>query len=100
METSSLQRIHKMEERLNRCSQAVTELAAGLDQVDALREDMGALFGYYGSEEWFRDREEELPPGTRAGVLSEDAVYDTITQVRCAAFRMLELATDLLKNHI
>ena len=35
-----------------------------------------------------------------AGVLSEDSVYDQITEVRDAAIQMLELATDILKNRI
>ncbi len=35
-----------------------------------------------------------------AGVLSEDLVYDQITAVRDAAFRMLDLSADILKNRI
>ncbi|MBO4363009.1 MAG: hypothetical protein J5912_01350 [Clostridia bacterium] len=33
-------------------------------------------------------------------MLSEDAVYDEIEDVRDVAFRMLELATDILKNRV
>ena len=65
-----------------------------------LQDDMGQLFAYYGSEVWFEDLERELPPDTKAGVLSEDLVYDTITDARDAAFRMLEIGTDILKNRI
>ena len=36
----------------------------------------------------------------KAGVLSEDLVYDEIVDARDASFRMLELATDILKNRI
>ena len=82
------------------CTAAAGELSAQLERMDALKERMGRLFRYYGSEEWFADREAELPEGTKAGVLSEDAVYDAITALRDTAFHMLELATDILKNRI
>ena len=96
----NLERVQEMESRLDACAAAVAELKAQLDRVDALREEMIALFAYYGSEAWYEDREGELPAGVRAGVLSEDAVYDEITQLRDAAFQMLELGTDVLKNRI
>ena len=40
------------------------------------------------------------PPGIRAGVLSEDLVYDEITDLRGEAFRMLTLATEILRDRI
>ncbi len=89
-----------MEAALDECREATAALNARLDDMDALRERMIALFRYYGSEAWYADRAAELPEGTKAGVLSEDLVYDEITAVRDAAFHMLELATDILKNRI
>ena len=50
--------------------------------------------------DYWRGEDGELPEGISAGVLSEDLVYDQITEVRDAAFRMLELAADILKNRI
>ncbi len=95
-----LKRIGEMEGLLNECAEAVAALDRELDRMEALREPMTRLFAYYGSEAWYEDRDGELPAGVPAGVLSEDAVYDRITEVRDAAFRMLELATDILKNRI
>ena len=63
-------------------------------------EHQTALFAYYGSADWFADRELPLPPGIRAGVLSEDLVYDEITDLRDEAFRMLTLATEILRDRI
>lgn len=100
MEQASMKRISEMEDRLNRCTKAVAELSTQLDGMDTLREDMIRLFRYYGSEAWYADREADLPEGVPAGVLSEDLVYNEITELRDAAFRMLELATDILKNRI
>ena len=95
-----LQRIKEMEDRLNRCSAATTDLAVQLDRMEKLREDMILLFSYYGSESWYEDREGQLPADVPAGVLSEDLVYDQLEAVRDSAFRMLELSTDILKNRI
>ena len=94
------ERITEMETILNECADALSALDAQLDRMEALRERMIRLFAYYGSEAWYEDREGELPKDVPAGVLSEDAVYDQITDVRAAAIRMLELATDILKNRI
>ena len=95
-----IERITRMEACRDECTSAVGDLSKQLDRIDSLREKMGELFLYYGSEDWYEDREKELPESVKAGVLSEDAVYDLITEVRDASFRMLELAADILKNRI
>ena len=95
-----VKRISEMEEILDSSKEALENLHAALDRVEELQDDMGQLFAYYGSEVWFEDRERELPPEVKAGVLSEDLVYEAVTDARDAAFRMLELATDILKNRI
>ena len=95
-----IERIAEMEKALNECSEALTQLTQALDRAETLRETMIRLFDYYGSDEWFEDREADLPPDLAAGVLSEDAVYDVITDIRDAAFHMIELGTDILKNRI
>ena len=96
----NIERIREMEGYLNECAAVTAGLTEQLDRTDAVREDMIRLFSYYGSEAWYEDREGELPADVPAGVLSEDAVYDRITEIRDAAFRMLETATDILKNRI
>ena len=52
-----LQRIKEMEERLNRCTAARADLDRQLGRMEELREDMIRLFAYYGSEDWYEDRE-------------------------------------------
>ena len=41
-----------------------------------------------------------LTADIKAGVLSEDLIYDEITDLRDAAIRMLALATDIMKDRI
>lgn len=94
-----------MESAMNECSRAIGELTEQLDRLEALRDRMSELFGYYGSEAWYEDREawdaaEEIPEGLTAGVLSEDLVYDEIAELRELAFRMIESGTDVLKNRL
>ena len=96
----NVERVTQMEGYLNECTDATAALCTQLNRMEACKEQMTQLFAYYGSEEWYADREGELPPGVPAGVLSEDLVYDQITAVRDAALQMLELATDILKNRI
>ncbi|MBO4219322.1 MAG: DUF4298 domain-containing protein [Clostridia bacterium] len=95
-----IQRIKDMEKELEECISATEDLNSQLDRMEAIRDGMTALFEYYGSDRWFEDREGELPAEVKAGVLSEDAVYDQISEVRDTAFRMIEIATDILKNRI
>lgn len=94
------ERVARMEDTLNECTEAAEALKAGLERMDGLREQMMELFRYYGSEDWYRDREGEIPEGMNAGVLDEDSVYDLITDIRDEAIHMLELSTDILKNRI
>ena len=95
-----LKRISEMENCLNECGGAVRSLREQLGRLNALREKAVKLYAYYGSGDWYEDREGDLPEGFRAGVLSEDAVYDSITELRETAFRLLETGTDILKNWI
>lgn len=95
-----IQRISEMEGYLKECTAATAELTAQLERMEALKTPMTALFAYYGSKDWYEDREGDLPKNLSAGVLSEDLVYDEVTAVRDAAIRMLELAADILKNRI
>ena len=96
MDEKALARIARMEDALDRSIAATDALGRALDEMEALREEMGALFRYYGSEDWFADRELE----TKAGVLSEDLVYDEISALRNEAFRMLTLATEILRDRL
>ena len=97
---SRIERIEQMEAALDACHRATKALDKQLGRMDALKQPMTALFSYYGSKDWYADREAPLPEGVKAGVLSEDAVYDEITAVRDAAIHMLELSADILKNRI
>lgn len=96
----ALERIARMESHLDETAALAAKLQEQLDAVKAAKDHAQTLFQYYGSEDWYADRDMELPEGFKAGVLSEDSVYDAITDLRDAAFQMLELGTDILKTWI
>ena len=100
MSTKALDRSARMESHLDEVTALTAKLKEQLDAIKAAESHAKALFQYYGSEDWHADRDLTLPEGFKAGVLSEDSVYDAITDLRDAAFDMLELGTDILKTWI
>jgi len=101
------ERIEAMERRLDAITAATAELQEKLSALSELEQDALALYSYYGSEEWHADREAHSAvndPGTdlvpKAGVLSEDLVYDSITELRDTAFTMLEMGTEILRDWV
>ena len=88
-------RIKLMEQYLDRSSAAVMRLSAALDDYEAARADIEALSEYYGSAEWkadFADDEQgRLPKDLKRGVLSEDGIWNLLSDCRDIEKRMAEL---------
>ena len=80
------ERIRQMEQRLNRASAAVMELSAALEIYIEAQESVTILNEYYGSEDWKSDFAADeaglLPSGLKRGVLSEDAVWNMLSDCR------------------
>ena len=78
-------RIRQMERRLNRTTAAVKSLSADLDKWEAVQADIAALNEYYGSEVWKQDLAADeagrLPADLKRGVLSEDGIWNLLTDV-------------------
>lgn len=75
-----------MERRLNRATAAVKRLEAALDKWEAAQEAIAALDEYYGSDLWKQDFADDeagrLPADLKRGVLSEDAIWDLLADVK------------------
>ena len=80
------ERIRQMEQRLERSAAAVMALSAALDRYEEVKEDISALEAYYGSETWKQDFADDeaglLPPSLKRGVLSEDSIWNLLTDAR------------------
>ena len=91
-----LARIRQMERRLDRATAAVKRLAVALDKYEAAQHDIAALDEYYGSEAWRQDFADDeagrLPEGLKRGVLSEDAIWNLLTDCRELKPRLRALA--------
>ncbi len=93
-----IDRIRHMEDILNRSAEVCAVFDEALEQFLALRGELDKLNAYYGSELWFHDldcdRAGLLPPELRRGVLSEDAVYDLLTDYGALWERIRKLAAE------
>ena len=96
----NVERIAIAEQAFDRIVAAHEQLNEALDAFDDVLDDLGLFSDYYGSPEWFGDHDAdergELPEDLKRGVLSEDAPYDALIELRSTALRMLEIATDTL----
>ena len=81
-----IERIKKMELRMQRAAKAVMELSAALDNYESVQEDIAELESYYGSEMWKQDYADDeagrLPADLKRGVLSEDGIWNLLSDAR------------------
>ena len=81
-----IERIKQMELRMERAAKAVMELSAALENYEAVQEDITALEQYYSSEAWKQDYADDevglLPADLKRGVLSEDGIWNLLSDAR------------------
>ena len=79
-----IRRITEMESRYDRVLHALRVSGACPDRLDSVRGDIQALSAYYEGSLWREDFEADeaglLPPDLKRGVLSEDGVYDLLSE--------------------
>lgn len=92
MSKVQIERIKKMEAYLDEAGKVISELAEVMDKYENIQKKYYKLEDYYGSSKWLEDFEADeagkLPSDLKRGVLSEDAVYDLITDHRDLMKRM------------
>lgn len=103
METAErIARITEMEEAFDKAAVAILGFGQDLDDFEEAQDAIEKLAHYYGSEEWFADRDAdeagELPADLSRGVLGEDLPYDLLVDYRDLAIRMLKVATRALEE--
>ena len=79
-----IERIKWMEQRFNNALAAIKDGSA--DSLKAIKEDVAELSKYYGSELWKQDYAADeagnLPPDLKRGVLSEDGIWNLLSDYR------------------
>lgn len=85
-------RIRKMERYLDRALAAVKRLSIALDKWEAAQDDIAALDEYYSNGVWRKDFEDDeagrLPSDLKRGVLSEDAIWNLLSDCKEIMERM------------
>ena len=71
---------------MERVAKTVEELMTALSHFKALNDDLEVLDQYYGSDEWKQDLAADeagrLPRDLKRGVLSEDGLWNLLSEVR------------------
>lgn len=97
-----IKRIEEMEKNLDASAAAIKKLGEALEEYEAAQKGYKKLCDYYGSSRWLNDFEADeagkLPAGLKRGVLSEDAVFDLISENRELVVRMLKLSAVAIEN--
>ena len=79
-----IERITKNEERLDCILSSIDKLNEALDEFKSNKKNIQLINKYYGSNNWFKDKEmyeKNLIPKVKAGVLSEDTVWNTFEDI-------------------
>jgi len=80
---TQIERISRMEQILDEAEKAAKNLSDALVRYLALKDEIDELEAYYTGPQWMQDYEDDcagrLPEGLKRGVLSEDAVYDLLS---------------------
>ena len=101
---TQIQRIQEMEACLDASRQAMAHLSRALETYEAVQKAYKKLSDYYGSARWMKDFEDDeagrLPADLKRGVLSEDAVYDLITEHQALRVRMMKLLTRQMETDV
>lgn len=103
LNTAQFKQIQHMQTILSELEKGMEEFETQLDSFELKQKSLQELSKYYGSETWFEDTksydEGNLPKGQNYSVLGEDQVFDVIGDNYRMAIRLLEVATEIIKNH-
>lgn len=99
---TQIERIQHMEAILNEVKDGVAQLNKAVDHYRELQPLIQELSAYYGSADWNRDYDDDqdgkLPAELKRGVLSEDGVYDVLTDHRDILRQMLSLLSAFIQS--
>lgn len=97
-----IDRITQMEACMDASEEALKKLSEALDFYEQNQKTLQKLFDYYGSTLWMKDYDDDeagkLPADLKRGVLSEDTVYDLITDHHDLILRMTRIVTKAIEG--
>ena len=97
-----IERIQHFEMLLDRVAPVLGNLEEALDAFEGIQEDVKELAAYYEDDDWREDFEADeagkLPADLKRGVLSEDGIYDVLSDHYALTIRLLDTVSTILKN--
>lgn len=96
-----IERIEKNEKRLDDIIDIINRLEKDLDDFESNKKELNLLKKYYGSKNWFKDKESfenKKIPNIKAGVLSEDGVWNTLEDLDDLIDRMDKIIRNTKKD--
>ena len=97
-----IERIQHFEMLLDRVAPVLGNLEEALDAFDDIQDDVKELAAYYEDDDWREDFEADeagkLPTDLKRGVLSEDGIYDVLSEHYALTVRLLDTVSTILKN--
>ena len=97
-----IERIQHFEMLLDRVAPVLGNLTEALDAFDGIQDDVKELAAYYEDDDWREDFEADeagkLPKDLKRGVLSEDGIYDVLSDHYALTVRLLDTVSAILKN--
>ena len=99
MDKKTIDRIKKNEERLDNINNCIKNVENALEELKENKKNISMLNKYYGSNNWFKDKEayekNEIPK-IKAGVLSEDAVWNMNDDIKELILEMKSIVNKFL----
>ena len=96
-----MNRITKNEEKLDEVIKTLNQLEEALNNLEAVIPKLKEVNKYYGSKNWFKDKddyEKGKIKNIKAGVLSEDAIWNTNEKIKDLYDQMKEIINKIKKE--
>ena len=95
-----IERIRHMAQLFDLASESITELSMTLDKYEKMQYAIAALSNYYSNDEWKQDFADDeaglLPENLKRGVLSEDGIWNLLSDWRELEERLRSLRENQL----
>lgn len=95
-----IERIRHMEQLFDLASESIKELSMTLDKYEKMQYAIAALSNYYSNDEWKQDFADDeaglLPENLKRGVLSEDGIWNLLSDWRELEERLRSLRENQL----
>lgn len=99
MDKKTIDRIRKNEERLDNINTCLRNVENALEELKENKKNINMLNKYYGSANWFKDKEayeKNEISRIKAGVLSEDAVWNMNDDIKELILEMKSIVNKFL----